>query len=117
MNLIEQSERDVIEKAKAWAREMLKHGFETWREEEALLEAVGLLKEREAAEQALDTGTVPQPANSVPPPRPGAEPITRPPKKLSKRQQAIEALRRSDPMGADRPEIDYGSDALPTPER
>lgn len=53
-------------------------------------------------------------ALDIPPPRPGADPITRPPRKLSRREREIERRRASDPLGRDRPEIDYGDDSLPT---
>lgn len=36
-------------------------------------------------------------------------PITRNPRKLSRREQEIEKRRRSDPLGRDRPDIDYSS--------
>lgn len=48
------------------------------------------------------------------PPRPGAEPITRPPRKLSRREREIERRRASDPLGRDRDDIDYSSDELPS---
>lgn len=48
-----------------------------------------------------------------PNPRPGAAPIVRPAKKLSRREQMIEERRRSDRTGQHRDDIDYSSDELP----
>jgi hypothetical protein len=75
------------------------------------------IAEREYRSKLADAVSKPEDL-SVPPPRPGAEPLTRPPKKLSKRQQAIEARRNSDRIGqaVGRDDIDYQSDELPSPE-
>lgn len=88
----------------------------------ALYEAVLLLHSRELAEQALDTGTVSQPKTGYDdperqfevPPRPGTDPIPRRPKKLSRREKFIAARKASDPSAADRDDVDYSSDELPS---
>lgn len=111
MTPIETSERKVIDAAKSWyAAVEGDHTKSSTARIFDLHEAVGLLITHEvAAKQVL--GAVPQPS-----PRPGAESISRRPKKLSRKAQAIEARRLADISGqaAGRDDIDYASDDLPT---
>lgn len=182
MTLVEISEREVLEAAKAWATQTRgTDAFAMTQFEADLARSVALLEERERVEQALDTGTVPPSSlvflpetltglpnapsvtraypplaegqchwetsdskqivaaapdcphvadsstindegesgnapvgellsvDGVPPPRPGADPIIRPAKKLSRREQMIEDRRRSDRTGQHRDDIDYST--------
>jgi hypothetical protein len=67
-------------------------------------------------EQMSDVVAEGLPSLDLPMPRPGESPIERRPKKLSRKEQAIEERRKSDVSGraAGRTNIDYSTDELPS---